>query len=461
MHTIPRQTWVRPEDEGWEEVLERFLAEHPDIDTFEVILPDTNGVLRGKWLPGTAIRKVFEEGVALPFALFGVDVWGREVEETGLHIETGDMDGVCWPIARTLTLVPWAARKTAQVLMHMYDREGKPFLIDPRHVLDRMNGKLASHGLSATAAFELEFYLFEESEGDWSGPPKPVFATHLGPARQNMYALSDLESLMTLVDEIRRGAEMQDIPADAAVSEAAPGQFELNLHHRRDALMAADDAVLLRRLVAGVARKHNLKASFMAKPFVDWPGNGMHVHVSLENELGNIFADPVEGETRLQHAIAGLLDTMPQSLLLYISTFNGFRRMQPGSYAPTSICWGYDNRSVALRVPASKPAASRIEHRIAGADANPYLVLTGVISGMLDGISVGVMPPPPVEGNAYEKGYKRLTPWMDEAIDAFEASARMKEAVGHHMHKVLTDIKREELNAFGREISSLERQTYL
>ncbi|MFN3499891.1 MAG: glutamine synthetase, partial [Pannonibacter indicus] len=144
-----------------------------------------------------------------------------------------------------------------------------------------------------------------------------------------------------------------------------------------------------------------------------------------------------------------------------ISTFNGFRRMQPGSYAPTSICWGYDNRSVALRVPASKPAASRIEHRIAGADANPYLVLTGVISGMLDGISAGVMPPPPVEGNAYEKGYKRLTPWMDEAIDAFEASARMKEAVGHHMHKVLTDIKREELNAFGREISSLERQTYL
>ncbi|WP_430513303.1 hypothetical protein [Pannonibacter phragmitetus] len=174
MHTIPRQTWVRPEDEGWEEVLERFLAEHPDIDTFEVILPDTNGVLRGKWLPGTAIRKVFEEGVALPFALFGVDVWGREVEETGLHIETGDMDGVCWPIARTLTLAPWAERKTAQVLMHMYDREGKPFLIDPRHVLDRMNGKLASHGLSATAAFELEFYLFEESDGDWSGPPKPV-----------------------------------------------------------------------------------------------------------------------------------------------------------------------------------------------------------------------------------------------------------------------------------------------
>ncbi|WP_106754027.1 glutamine synthetase family protein [Pannonibacter carbonis] len=461
MQTVPRQTWVRPADEGWEEVLESFLAEHPDIDTFEVILPDTNGVLRGKWLPGNAIRKVFEEGVALPFALFGLDVWGREVEETGLHIETGDMDGVCWPIARTLKIVPWTERKTAQVLMHMYDRAGSPFLIDPRHVLARMTGKLAEHGLSGTSAFEMEFYLFEESEGDWSGPPKPVFSTHLGPARQNMYALSDLESLMPLVDEIRAGAELQGILADAAVSEAAPGQFELNLHHRNDPLMAADDAVLLRRLVAGVARKHKLKASFMAKPFAEWPGSGMHVHVSMEDETGNIFADPVHGETRLMHAIAGLIDTMPQSLLLYICSFNGFRRMQPGSYAPTSICWGYDNRSVALRVPASKPSASRIEHRIAGADANPYLVLTGVLAGMLEGIKVKAEPPPPVEGNAYEKGFKRLTPWMDEAIDAFVASERMKEAVGAHMHKVLTDIKREELNAFGREISSLERQTYL
>ena len=152
---------------------------------------------------------------------------------------------------------------------------------------------------------------------------------------------------------------------------------------------------------------------------------------------------------------------MPEALLLFISTFNGFRRMQPGSYAPTSICWGSDNRSVALRVPASAPEATRIEHRIAGADANPYFVLTGVIAGMRRGLQAGEAPPPPVEGNAYEKTATRLTPWMDEAIDAFAASQRMKEAVGPDVHKVLVEIKREELTAFGREISSLERQTYL
>lgn len=461
MVDLPHLTLEHPAEPGWKKDVEAFLAEHPDLDTVEVVLPDTNGVLRGKWLPGSAASKVFSQGVALPFSLFGLDVWGREVESTGMHIETGDKDGVCWPIPETLKLVPWTDRKTAQVLLSMYDREGEPFLADPRHVLKRMVDKLAEHGLTATCAFELEFYLLEETDGDWSGQPKPLFSTHLGPARQNMYALSDLEALQPVVDDLRRASDLQGIPADAAVSEAAPGQFELNLHHRRDPLLAADDAVLLRRLVQGVARKHQLKASFMAKPFVEWPGNGMHVHVSMEDKNGNIFADPDSGSERIGHAIAGLLDTMPEALLLFTSTFNGFRRMQPGSYAPTSICWGYDNRSVALRVPASSPEAARIEHRIAGADANPYFVLVGVLAGMLEGLLAKKTPPPPVLGNAYEARHKKLTPWMDEAIDAFAASERMKEAVGSEMHKVLTEIKREELNEFGREISSLERQTYL
>lgn len=459
---MPHQILEHPAEPGWEHGIDAFLAEHPDLDTVEVVLPDTNGVLRGKWLPGSAVKKVFEDGVALPFSLYGLDVWGREVESTGMHLETGDRDGVCWPIPETLKLVPWAERKTAQVLLSMYDRDGEPFLADPRHVLKRMVDKLASYGVTATCAYELEFYLFEESDGDWTEQPKPLFSTHRGPARQNMYALSDLEALMPVVDDLRRAADLQGIPADAAVSEAAPGQFELNLHHRRrDPLLAADDAVLLRRLVAGVARKHELKASFMAKPFVEWPGNGMHVHVSMEDENDNLFANPETGADRLGHAMNGLLDTMPEAHLLFVSTFNGFRRMQPGSYAPTSICWGYDNRSVALRVPASSPEAARVEHRIAGADANPYLVLTGILAGMLEGLKSKIAPPPPVVGNAYEKKHKRLTPWMDEAIDAFEASSRMKEAVGDEMHKVLTEIKKEELNEFGREISSLERQTYL
>ena len=152
---------------------------------------------------------------------------------------------------------------------------------------------------------------------------------------------------------------------------------------------------------------------------------------------------------------------MQESQLLYTSTFNGFRRMQPGSYAPTSITWGYDNRSVALRVPPGGPSSRRVEHRIAGADANPYLVLTGVLAGMLEGLEREKDPPRAISGNAYRGRSRRLTPWMDEAIDSFEKSKRMKRAVGREMHKTLTAIKREELAAFGREISTLERETYL
>ena len=441
--------------------METFLEASGDLHTVEVVLADTNGVLRGKWLPGSALEKIYDGGVQLPFSLFGLDVWGREVEKTGLHIETGDKDASCRPVPGTLVSVPWANRPTAQVLLSCYDSEGGPFLADPRHVLARLMQRLAEKGLSATAAFELEFYLFDD-ENPEVAQPRPVFSTELGPARQNMYALADLEALQPLVDDIRAGADAQGIMADAAVSEAAPGQFEVNLHHRSDALAAADDAVLLRRLVQGVARKHGMKASFMAKPFNDWPGNGMHVHVSLDGTDGNIFADPETGEKALRHCVSGLLDTMPQAQALFISTFNGYRRMQPGSYAPTAICWGHDNRSVAVRVPSAEGKARRIEHRIAGADANPYLVLAGILAGMLAGLDNQKEPPAPVAGNAYEQeAFTELSPWMDEAIDAFERSALMKAALGTEMHKVFTAIKRDELAAFGREISQLERETYL
>lgn len=453
--TVPKPPLTRPLPAD----VAAFIADNPDLDTLEVMVPDINGVLRGKWMPGAALDKVYTGGVAFPFSLFGLDVWGREVEETGLHIESGDKDGVCWPVDGTLTRVPYTERNTAQVLLSMAAPDGTPFEVDPRIALGRVADRLADAGLTANAAFELEFYLLEET-GPGGTAPKAVFSRLGGPATQNMYALSELEALKPLIDDIRRGAEAQGIAADAAVSEAAPGQFELNLHHRPDVLRAADDAVLLRRLVTGVARRHGLIASFMAKPFVDWPGNGMHVHVSLTGPDGNIFAGR-DGETRLGHAISGLLETMPDALILFISTFNGFRRLQPGSYAPTSVCWGYDNRSVALRIPSASDNARRIEHRIAGADANPYLVLLGVLAGMLQGLDAKTDPPPPIVGNAYERDIVTLSPWMDEAVDAFEKAPLMREAVGPELHKVLTAIKREELQAFGREISGLERETYL
>ncbi|MEM6665605.1 MAG: glutamine synthetase family protein [Pseudomonadota bacterium] len=443
----------------------RFLSKNPGVERLDVMLVDPNGIARGKWLPGDAVKKVFKSGVAFPYSLLGLDVWGREVPETGLHIASGDRDGIALPVPGTLALKPEAAANAAGVLLTMHDPAHVPFLGDPRNGAAVLVDRLAARGLTATVAFELEFYLLDHRGADGM-PPKPVFSTHHEPVRQNMYALDDLDVLAPFLDDVRRAAEAQGIPADAAVSEAAAGQFEVNLYHRDAPLRAADDAILLRRLICGMARKHGFTATFMAKPFDDWPGNGMHIHAAFHQDAGpdktaNIF-DGEAGEARLGHAVTGVLDTMDAALLAFISTFNGFRRLQPGSYAPSAKCWGHDNRSVAVRIPAERGPARRLEHRIAGADANPYLVLIGVLAGMLAGLDGEQAPPLANEGNAYERtDLPRLTHLMDEALPAFGASDFARDAFGETLHRMVAAIKAQELATFRTTVTDLERSTFL
>ncbi|MFK8251986.1 glutamine synthetase family protein [Ancylobacter terrae] len=442
-----------------------YLAREGAPEIVEILLPDTHGILRGKWLPGGAAGKVWTDGVAIPLSIFGLDIWGREVEETGIHIETGDRDGICRPVAGTLKPVPWSPRPSAQVMVSMYEPDGRggerPWVLDPRHVLGKVLAGFAARGLHPCVAFELEFYLMKPSPGP-DGAPEPVFPASRGPARQNMYAMSDLDAYAGLLHEVREAARLQGLPADTVISEAAPGQFEVNLYHSTDAMAAADHAILLRRMIDGVARKHGLRASFMAKPFLDFAGSGMHVHASLLDDAGkNAFADGEAGEALLRHAAAGMLATMADTALFYVPGYNGFRRLVPGSYAPTGISWGYDNRSVAVRVPNGPPKARRLEHRIAGADAHPHLVLAGMLAGMLEGIERHMEPPAPLAGNAYEASAPRLTSVMREAIATFAGSDFVGRAFGVEYQRVYAIMKEAELAAFERRINPLEYETYL
>lgn len=199
----------------------------------------------------------------------------------------------------------------------------------------------------------------------------------------------------------------------------------------------------------------------MAKPFLEYAGNGMHVHASvLDAEGCNVFGG-TGGRKVLESAVAGLLKTMPESLLLFINTWNGFRRITPGSYAPTRAVWAENNRSVALRIPVSNDANRRVEHRIAGADANPYLVMSAILQGMIEGIESGAVPPPPVEGNAYDDDGLYLPDDMDDALQLMERSAFIDRALGPLLAKVYKDLKRAEILAFWGEITPLERTTYL
>jgi glutamine synthetase len=440
----------------------RFLATHPDLEGVEYLISDSNGVLRGKWAPPQSLSKAASTGINMPLSIFGLDIWGREVRDTGLHIESGDRDGFCRMVPGSLRVVPWASRPTAQATVSMWLDGGAPYPLDPRQQLAAAVERLAHLGLHAVAAFELEFYLMEPQAPAAGAAVRSVLSGAAGPERPNAYCLSDLSTYADLFTDVRSAGLAQGLPIDTIVSEAAAGQFEVNLKHRADALAAADDALLLKRLICEVARRHGLSASFMAKPFVDRAGNGMHAHVSLLDEDGrNVFADPSTGSARLGHAAAGLVEAMAASTLVFVPTWNGYRRMKPGSFAPTRAAWGFNNRSVAVRVPASDPLARRLEHRVAGADANPHLVLAAILNGMADGIERAVPPPPPCESNAYEAGVPHLPSTMHEALRQFEKSEFARRAFGAEFRRVFAALKRAEMETFVEEITPLERTTYL
>ncbi|MEW5423622.1 glutamine synthetase family protein [Amorphus sp. 3PC139-8] len=455
---LPADTTADPLDE-----VERYLSHHPDTEAVELLITDTNAVMRGKWAPAGTIEKAFTSGVAFPLSMFGLDVWGREVMETGLHVDTGDRDGFCKAVPGSLRPVPWADVPTAQVVLTMTTETGKPFHGDPRHALEAVVARAAKLNLRACVAFELEFYLLTGRTGEAQAEAlRPVLSLGDGPDRQNMYALSDLSAHSDFFAAVRAGAKAQGLPIDTILSEAAPGQFEINLKHRVDAMAAADDALLLKRLVQETARRHGLRATFMAKPFMPWAGNGMHCHVSMVDIDGaNIFADASKGQRTLEHAVAGLLEGMAPAMLVFVPTWNGYRRLLPGSYAPTRVAWGHNNRSVAVRIPAGEAAATRIEHRIAGADANPYLVLAAILAAMLDGIEEQRVPPPPTDRNAYEAPAPQLPDDMQDAVRLFRKSDFIRRTFGVEYRAMYAAIKEAEISAFRSEISPLERSTYL
>ncbi|MEN0041710.1 MAG: glutamine synthetase family protein [Pseudomonadota bacterium] len=448
-----------------------FLAAHPALQQVELVLTDPNGIPRGKWAPVATLKKAFGDGVNFPLSLHGLDIWGSEVAATGLHIESGDRDGFCIAVPETLAALPWSDGElvgadqatTAQVMLETLTPEGDGFGGCSRTVLRRAVQRLAADGLTAVCAVELEFHLLTLEAR--TGAPFVVAETDAAFDNTHMYDLEALAEKAPVFAAIRRAAAWAGVPIDTVVKEAGPGQYEVNLTHRADPLRAADDAVQLRRIVTEAARQYDIVATFMAKPFPEQPGNGMHVHISLLDEAGqNIFAAE-DGPARQRHAVAKLLETMAETTLIFINTWNGFRRMAPGSYAPTRANWGDNNRSVALRLPAAPPAARRIEHRVAGADANPYLLLAILLEGMRQGLQAGNEPPLGLTGNAYDRATpnrgERLPSSMADALELFEGSAFAKRALGGEMHHIICALKAAELATFNAHVSDFERATFV
>jgi glutamine synthetase len=422
-----------------------------------------NGVVRGKRIERASLHKVYEKGINLPASLFALDINGSTVESTGLGLDIGDADRICFPIPGTLSDEPWQKRPTAQLLMTMHELDGQPFFADPREVLRQVVSKFDDLGLTICAAFELEFYLIDQD--NLNGRPQPPRSPISGkrPQAVQVYSIDDLDEYADCLRDILDGAHIQGIPADAIVKESAPAQFEVNLNHVNDPIAACDYAVLLKRLIKNTAYDHEMDTTFMAKPYPGQAGNGLHVHISLLDKEGrNIFAaeNPLENDA-LRHAIGGVLEALPASMAFLCPNVNSYRRFGSQFYVPNAPSWGLDNRTVALRVPTGNPDALRIEQRVAGADANPYLLMASLLAGVHHGLSQRIEPGEPIEGNSYEQVEQSLPNNLRDALRALDDS----EILGRYINPDYIDIfvacKEHELEEFEHSISDLEYNWYL
>jgi glutamine synthetase len=448
--------------------LEAFLRRHPALDAVQLLLTDPGGVLRGKTVRRHELEQLFAQGRNVAGSILGLDVTGADVQATGLVWETGDADKLCRPVPGTLRAVPWLAR-TGQVLLSMYELDGgTPAAADPRHALAAVEQRLTGHGLHAVFACELEFYLLHElPDGNW----QPAGSAALKPGqgeRIEAYSVARLDNLAPLFREVLDAAAAQDLAAGTVMSEYAPGQFEITLQHRMGALAAVDEAVQFKRLIKGVAAKHGLVASFMAKPFTQRTGSGAHLHLSLADAAGdNQFAaeDPA-GTPLLRQAVGGMLATAGDAFLAFAPHGNSWRRFARESYAPVAINWGINNRSVSLRVPPGAPASRHIEHRFSGADVNLYVAAAAVLAGALHGIEQRLDPGAPVQGNGYEcagdtSRWPALPSGWREAIARAAEAPLLREALGAGFHKAWLAIKRQEQARWDAEVTPTDLLWYL
>ncbi len=448
--------------------LRTFLEQYPQIRFFDVYLNDLNTVERGKRIDCAGIEKVYTEGMPLPGSTFALDVLGGTVQATGLGFDEGDADRPCRPIPGTLVPVPWQAEGVGQLQVSMFEQDGRPFFGDPRHVLSQVLDRFHRLDLRPVVAIEYEFYLVD-AERDARGQPQPPRSPLTGRRefRTQINSMTDLGDHSALLAEIESVCRAQGVPTTTALAEYGPGQFEVNLRHRDDALRACDEALRFKRALRSVARARGCEATFLAKPYREMAGSGLHVHVSLLDRSGrNVFAAPEPtGSAPLRHAVAGLLETLGEGMLICAPGPNSYRRLRPEAYVPMTASWSVNNRGSAIRIPASDAANRRIEYRLAGADANPYLVVAWVLAGIHRGLARAVEPPPPVAGNAYHQpnsaaGQTLPRHWAS-AIPLFAASTLAAEYLGKPFTDLFATVKQAELEEFNSYVTPLEIEWYL
>jgi glutamine synthetase len=438
--------------------IQQFLRDH-SITEVEAIIPDMAGVARGKIMP--AEKYAEDEGMRLPESIFLQTVTGEYPDDdSSIHPSEIDIDLVGDP--KTIRVVPWAAEPTALVIHDCFYDDGRPVPMSPRYVLRRVLDLYAARGWQPVVAPELEFYLVEPNiDADYPLKP-PVGRSGRPEVGRQAYSIAAVNEFDPLFDDIYAFCEAQNLDIDTLIHEAGAAQMEINLIHG-DAMDLADQAFLFKRTAREAALRHKMYATFMAKPLATEPGSAMHIHQSIVDAKtgSNIFSDDEGKATPLFEAyIAGLQKYLPSSMSLFAPNVNSYRRITRYNMAPINVQWGLDNRTAGLRVPFSEPQARRIENRLGGADANPYLAIAASLACGYLGMIEGLKPTEPITGSAYELPFS-LPMTLADALAMLRGCKPLVEVFGERFVAAYGAVKENEYETFSRVISSWEREHLL
>ncbi|RWA76304.1 glutamine synthetase [Mesorhizobium sp. M1C.F.Ca.ET.193.01.1.1] len=431
------------------------------IEDIECITPDQAGVARGKMMPSKKFTS--NTSLALPSAVFMTTISGGYPEDgNGFHYPEDDGDLKLLPDLSTLTVVPWEEDPTAAVICDLVHQDGRSVEFTPRNVLKRVLAAYDDRGLKPVVAPEIEFYLVRKNpDPDYPLTP-PVGRSGRPIGGGAGYSIAGVNEFDELIDDIYHFSERQGLEIDTLIHEEGAGQLEINLRHGNP-IELADQVFMFKRTIREAALKHEIYATFMAKPIQGQPGSAMHIHQSVLNKKTgrNIFSAEDGSETdAFFHFIGGMQKHVPNALVMLAPYVNSYRRLTQAASAPVNNKWGYDNRTTAFRVPRSDPAARRVENRIPSSDANPYLALAASLACGLIGMNNKVKAEPPVLTTANEDEID-LPRSLLEAVDLFEADEELGAIVGKSFAATYAAIKRAEFETFMEVISPWEREYLL
>jgi len=442
------------------------LVREREVKHIHVGLTDISGQLRGKYISAEGFLEALHKGLPLTHNCAAADFCDQILPVDGLT--RGDVrfgDGHVRIVPESCRVIPWEQPHRNLFFLLEYDDKGAAF--DARALLARVLARGRDMGFRAFYSCELEFRLFEETslslrQKHYQGlAPFLPFSNYLGVMSQSACA--------EFFDDLTTVAEALDVPIDAAHWELGTGFGELALRYC-EGMRAADNAVIYKSFAKSFAMRRKLTLSFMARFDETVDGSSCHIHASLRDIDGApVFHDPREPHSisrTLRHFIGGAQRLLPELLLMLAPNVNSFKRLQPGFFAPTAATWGMDNRTVALRVIEGGPNSQRLEHRVAGSDANPYLATACVLASGLWGIEHAIEPTAPVGGNAWDAADSlpaelRLPSTFDEAIVRFEHSDVAKALFGAEFVRVFAAGRAAQGAQFRSAVTDWERKRFL